>query len=155
MMPTIDAHYWVERDGKIIDPDFPEDDEYIRVFQNTTREKKYHEAPEIVQKVFIAIGEKSLDTELRKMTMMGKDGFVALAESDWETFMKPLTAEKREKLLAEYEPRFGSCMLNAYKEAKINGGRIVFGSQGYVKKRGGVHWEFGNPEWDKVAQFKK
>jgi len=155
MMPTIDAHYWVERDGQIIDPDFSEEDEYIRVINKTTKEKKYHEAPELVQKVFLAIAEKSVDSELRKMKMIGGRGMMVASFFDMERLKQPMFPEEREEALEEYTPKFGSCMLNAYKEAKKNGGRIVFGSQGYVKKSGGVWWEYGNPEWNKVSQFKK
>jgi hypothetical protein len=126
--PTIDAHFWVERDGKIIDPEFSKDDAFIRSFNNTTKEKKYHEAPEIVQKVFCAILTKH---------------------------MSIFDAKELVDLCKTYTPAFAQCHLNAFIEWKKNGGRLVFGSQGYVKKSGGVWWEYGNPEWTKVSQFKK
>jgi hypothetical protein len=152
-MPTFDGHFWVEKDGVIIDCDFPKDDAFIRKINKTTSEKKYHEAPEITQTIFIGMLEKALTFELQKMKMMGHASAMAI---DTRTIFGMMEKADNEAELKEYQPRFESCHLNAYKNWKEHGGRLVFGSQGYVKKDGtGVWWEYGNPEWTKVVQFTK
>jgi hypothetical protein len=47
-----DGHYWVERNGKIIDIDFPEY-QLIKVMKGCKGKCQYKEAPMDVQKVFI------------------------------------------------------------------------------------------------------
>jgi hypothetical protein len=149
-MPIFDGHFWVERDGQIKDYDFSEEDEYIRRQNRTTKEKKYHEAPEIVQKVFIVILEKALTFELQKVKLMDS-GEKMYAE----TIFNMMEKANNEEELKQYTPRFDYCYLNAYKEWKTNGGRLVFGSQGYVKKDKSVWWEYGNPEWKNIKEFMK
>jgi hypothetical protein len=53
-----DGHYWVERNGKIIDIDFPEY-QLIKAMKGCKGKCQYKEAPIDVQKVFI----KSIKTE--------------------------------------------------------------------------------------------
>lgn len=58
-MPNqIDGHYWVEKDGKIIDIDFPEY-KFIKAMNGCKGKCQYKEAPMDVQKAFI----KSIKTE--------------------------------------------------------------------------------------------
>jgi len=154
-MPTIDGHFWVERDGKIIDPDFPKEDEYIRWANKTTSKKAYHEAPEMVQKVMLGLMEKTIIYELRKVEMMkGRNG-LCVSLSTLQALNEPMTEEEKKEAMEEYTPRFNCCNVNAYTEAKLRGGRIVFGSQGWKKKDGSVWWEYGGKDWDKVSQFIK
>jgi len=152
MMPTFDGHFWVEKDGQIMDFDFSDDDEYIRVANNTTKEKKYHEAPEIVQKIFIGMVEKSLSFELQKMKIIKKSRYMCF---NYEDLVEKASKSDDKKELEEFKPQFECCYLNAYKNWKENGGRLVFGSQGYVKKDGSVWWEYGNPGWKTVKKFTK
>ena len=154
-MPTIDGHFWVERDGKIIDPEFLSEDEYIRKANKTTTEKAYQEAPELVQKILIGMLEKTLSYELRKTKMMNGKGAMVVSMKTIQALNTPMTEEEQANAVKEYIPAFDCCNLNAYTEAKLRGGRIVFGSQGWKKKDGSVWWEYGGKDWDKVSQFIK
>jgi hypothetical protein len=155
-MPTFDGHFWVEKDGVIIDNDFSDDDKFIRAINNTTKEKKYHEAPVIVQNIFIGMVEKTLNFELQKMKLMCEGNDIEeLSGKELKQFLLNVLDTDRDKELKAYEPTFEFCPLNAYKNWKEHGGRLVFGSQGYVKNKGGVWWEYGNPEWTKVSDFMK
>lgn len=149
----IDGHFWVERDGEIIDPTFSKDDEYIRRINRTTTKKAYHEAPELVQKILITMMEKTASFELKKLKLMEGLGSAIV---NIQELNKPMTEEEMTEAIKNYIPRFNCCNTNAYTEAKLRGGRIVFGSQGWVKKDGsGVWWEYGNTTWNTVAQFIK
>ena len=154
-MPTIDGHFWVERDGKIIDPEFLAEDEYIRKANKTTTEKAYQEAPELVQKILIGMLEKTLSYELRKTKLMNGKGAMVVSMKTIQALNTPMTEEEQANAVKEYIPAFDCCNLNAYTEAKLRGGRIVFGSQGWKKKDGSVWWEYGGKDWDKVSQFIK
>ena len=154
-MPVIDGHFWVERDGKIIDPNFPKEDEYIRVANNTTTKKAYHEAPELVQKVMLGLLEKTITYELRKAELMRGRSGLCVSLSTLQTLNEPMTEEEKAEAMEEYTPRFNCCNLNAYTEAKLRGGRIVFGSQGWKKKDGSVWWEYGGTDYTTVARFMK
>jgi hypothetical protein len=134
-----------------MDLTFPEED-FVCAYNKTTKKKAYCQAPELVQKVYCSMAEKCLDSELRKMRMKEK-GICGIF--DMCSLLKPMTSEEREEAFNEYKPRYNSCVLNAYVLQKKYGGRIVFGSQGYVKKSGGIWWEFGNPKWTKVSEFRK
>lgn len=151
-MPVFDGHFWVEKDGVVIDCDFPKDDAYIRRFNKTTKEKKYHEAPPITQIIFIGMLEKALTFELQKTKMMGR---AEAMDIDTHSMCEAMAKADNAVELKAYQPVFESCHLNAYKNWKEHGGRLVFGSQGYVKQSGGVWWEYGNPEWKTVKQFTK
>jgi hypothetical protein len=153
MMNHIDGHFWVERDGQIIDPDFSEE-ESTRIKNKLRNEKTYHEAPELVQKVFLAIAEKTVDSELRKKKLMGGNHKMSITVSEYARLFVPMLPEERDEALAEYTPKYLSCGLNAYKEMKQNGGRLVFGSRGYAKKNGkGVWWQYGHPTLETVSSF--
>jgi hypothetical protein len=39
-------------------------------------------------------------------------------------------------------------------EQRKNGGRIVFGSMGFKREDGSVHWEYGGEDWVTVQDFK-
>jgi hypothetical protein len=148
-MPVIDAHFWVVRDGEIIDPTFSKQDSFISQFNGTTTEKAYHEAPPLVQAVYVAMLKKTVAYELHKNKMISNGVFVT---SDLK---KPISESEMIHMIEEYEPRFGRCHLNAFTEACKRGGKIVFGSMGYKKKNGDVWWEYGGKDWDTVAQFRK
>jgi hypothetical protein len=154
-MPTIDGHFWVERDGKIIDPNFPKEDEYIREANKTTTKKAYYEATDLAQKVMIGLMEKTLSYELKKAKMINGKGAIYVSLQDLDSLNVPMTEEELEKAIKDYAPAFGCCSLNAYTEAKLRGGRIVFGSQGWKKKDGSVWWEYGGVNYTTVFQFIK
>ena len=64
-LPTIDGHFWIVRDGKIIDWEFREYD-IIRMVRNCNKEKDYLPAPEMTQKIMIAMFNKVVTNTFNK-----------------------------------------------------------------------------------------
>lgn len=116
-----DGHFWVERDGKIIDTWFPQYDVIAKMWQ-CVPVRRYLKCPDdLVGRVFRSKFEKEM-----------YPSYLALP------------------------PLFGMCVANALNEIHRNGGTLVFGSMGFVKRDGsGVHWEYGGEDWSTVKQFMK
>jgi len=125
-LPTIDGHFWVVRDGKIIDPDF---DEYhfIKKVQGCVGPRVYLPADDLVQRVIKRKHEAVISME------------------ECGTIFS---------LHFRGRPQMCSCFQNACMEINLNGGELVFGSMGWKKRSGGIHYEFGGEGW-KVSQFLK
>lgn len=82
-MKKFDGHFWVERDGEVIDFDF-DDYKMIGLIQNCDASiKKYVKAPPLVQKVMVAMVEKHFTDDLVKywVPMAGYCYFNAFVES--------------------------------------------------------------------------
>lgn len=124
--PTFDGHFWVVRDGKIIDPHFPEYD-FVKTVQGCVGEKVYLPAPALVQKIFI----KKFNDISTKMEF---------SDEVYEMVFRKV--------------REGCCYQNARLEIAKRGGELVFGSMGWERRRGGIHYEFGGEGWS-VAQHLK
>jgi len=125
----IDGHFWVEKDGKVIDPYFIEYD-YLKKYHNGTS-ITYLPAPELIQKVMNGKIEKLI---LKHFT-------------NYELFLN------RVKFMFP-KLQFGFCQINAHINHNKYGGKIVFGSWGFVKQDGSVWYEFGGKDWT-VKQFLK
>jgi hypothetical protein len=125
MLPIIDGHFWVERDGKVIDPYFPEYNK-IKKFYNCSGDAIYLPADAITQQVILRKFEKLLTVKQAGICM--------------KTMGIPR--------------RVNACYQNASLEIAENGGNIVFGSMGWRKGSGQIHYEFGGDGW-KVHQFLK
>ena len=69
MLPVIDGHFWVERNGKILDTDFAEYG-IIRKYHNLTGGMVYKEADNLTQALMILKFKKALNN-------------VGLAEDDY------------------------------------------------------------------------
>ena len=122
----MDGHYWIERDGVIVDPYFNYYDA-VKSIRGLTDEIVYLEAPPVIQTVFI---KKLMDT-------------------------RDIVDYFSQKQLAQYRPKNACCATNTVVEQKLRGGRIVFGSMGWKRKNGdGVHYEFGGENYT-VKQFLK
>ena len=124
--PIIDGHFWVVRDDKIIDPDF---DEYhlIKEIQGCVGKRVYLPADDLVQRII-----------KRKFESM-------------------ISVEECGTMFSQYfrgRPQMNSCFQNACMEINRNGGELVFGSMGWKKRSGGIHYEFGGEGWT-VSQFLK
>jgi hypothetical protein len=125
---TMTGHFWVVRDGRIIDPVFPQH-KYIQKIQNLTEETCHLPAPEATQRVMISShAKKARET---------------IGENYAEFFTK----------IMEGKANYGFCFLNAVMEQHRNGGEIVFGSAGWVRKDGGKFYEFGGTEFSTYADF--
>lgn len=132
LFPIIDGHFWVERDGKIIDPYFQEYD-FIKKFQNLTGDIVYLEAEQLTQKLINTKFNKILDE------LFGTEAYKKFRDGSIEC--------KRPKAI------FGGCYQNSVIEIANNGGILKFGSMGWKRKsKAGIHYEFGGEGW-KFHQF--
>ena len=124
MTSYFDGHYWVVRDGVIIDPMFEDYTASKSIFGLKGR-SIYLPADALTQQVF----KKKLNDHIAKLEAEGYQ-----FPDCWEI-------------------AYGRCDLNAYVEQKLRGGEIVFGSMGWKRKNGnGVHYEFGGEGFN-VAKF--
>ena len=128
--PTIDGHFWIERDGKIVDIEFKEYD-LIKTIHNLADGMVYKEADTLTQTVMI----KKFEMAMNNM------GYFR------NTF--------KTEIVSGYFPRVHCCFQNcmmAYKEGDV----LKFGSMGWKNKMtGDVWWEFGGEDWKGVAKFLK
>jgi hypothetical protein len=123
----IDGHFWVERDGVIIDPHFELYDKIIEIRKCTTK-VAHKEAPKSTQD---------------KMIKMYEEYFQKMRGDDWKTVFARVFAT----------PKPNNCVQNAIAEVTNNGGRLVFGSLGWEQKKGGVWWEYGGEDWHTLNDF--
>lgn len=128
--PIVDGHFWIVRDGEIIDWDF-EDHKYIQKVWGCNQTKEYLPAPAITQKIMISMFNKVIVHNVDCVKMF-------------------YNQSKKYGLL---EPRFNACYQNCIIEQHLRGGEIVFGSFGFQKRNGGIHYEFGGSDWTTVKQF--
>jgi hypothetical protein len=124
-----DGHYWIERDGEVIDPNFDEYDK-IKKINGCIGKRVYLKANQIVTAVM-----------LKKLTNRRN-------EINADPFTKSIMFG------GYWKPQFGCCSNNVLMEYQKNGGEIVFGSMGWKKKNGGIYYEFGGENWT-IAQFLK
>ena len=127
-----DGHFWVVRDGVIIDPHFQQYDNVKRL-NDLEGDNCYHPAPQAVQEEFIN----------------ALKGQYTRAFGDLANF--PSEAKR-----LGWKPEANMCEKNALCEWVERGGEIVFGSLGW-KERGTntIWWEFGGDDWDKTEHFLK
>lgn len=131
-LPTIDGHFWVERDGKKIDPYFEEYDVVKRVHHG--KRWVYLPADELTQRMMIAIFDKVIKKEF---------------------------ATIEEYLIYTHEYNgvqgfgFGYCHKNALAEIVGSGGTLVFGSYGVQRKDGSIFYEYGGEDYKNVKAFIK
>jgi hypothetical protein len=150
---TINGHFWVERDGKVVDTTintkgFKEQEcnrtRIAMTFGMTmgvnakklceglkNPEYVYVEAPPITQKIMIA----SIMTPYIKVF----NGNVDFALECLSTIT--------------YRPKFGCCNMNALMEQMNNGGEIKFGSLGY-KVFGVTDWCYGCDTYKTIKEFR-
>ena len=121
-----DGHFWVVRDGKVIDPYFKEYDAVKRLF-GCNGEQVFLPASDAIQKVMLKKIITPIVKQIRSLKENGGDAAVA----------EVLT-----------EPEYRRCAGNALIEAYKNGGRVVFGSMGWKRNNNkGIHYEFGGENW--------
>jgi len=136
--PMFDGHFWVERNGKIIDFYFPQ--------YNIAKKKNgcvgnpiYLEAPEETQIIAIGIMKKTLQK------ILDTDNY------DYALRRLYILYEMFDNL----KPQYLYCLQNAFIEIYKNGGKLVFGSMGWKKKNGKIHYEFGGEDWKTWKDFKR
>lgn len=136
--PTIDAHFWVERDGVIIDPYFKSYDR-CKEFWNLSDDQVYLEADPSIQKIMLEIHTRVLKKKFKKNDLQE-------ALQEHAEFAKKFNADKA---LPD------RCWRNVCLEVYKNGGQIKFGSMGWRHKNSNdVHYEYGGVDW-KIKDFIK
>jgi hypothetical protein len=148
-MKPFDGHFWVEKDGEIIDRHFSGYD-FIKKVQGCEGEMQYCPAPPLIQAVMIGLAKKTLKTNLKIDAM--REGIIRTDIYDKE-INKDIDVDKAlDKKINKL--REGQCHITAIALQKKYGGNIVFGSMGWKKKKSDdIHWEFGGADWTTVAQF--
>jgi hypothetical protein len=121
------GHFWIVRDGEIIDPKFA-DHTHIQRVNRTTTEVCRIPASEAVQRVMIA-------SHLKKCREH-------IGENPGEFFSRVMG-----------RPFFGQCFFNCLMEQHERGGEIVFGSMGWVREDGSKYYEYGGENFKIVADF--
>jgi len=121
------GHFWIVRDGEIIDPVFPEH-KHIQRVNRTTNQVCRIPASEAVQRVMTAIHLKKVQEHI------GDNA----GEFFWRVMGRPC---------------FGQCFMNCLMEQSRNGGEIVFGSLGWVREDGSRYYEYGGENFKIVADF--
>ena len=135
--PMIDGHFWIERNGKIIDPYF-KDYDFIKKINGLTGDCIYLEAEQLIQTVMIKRFNKVINHYNGTST--------STTEDDYKIFRD--ISEKHGK-----KPTVNKCFQNCVLEIANNGGNLKFGSLGWKRKSGeGIHYEFGGEGW-KLHQF--
>lgn len=139
--PIIDGHFWVERDGKIIDPHFPSYNMICKLRKcDSKAPKSYIPAPEITQTLIKDMFMKILKNVLGEKSQ----------EEIFSEFMV-LT-----KLYIGLKPVVNRCFQNCIIEIAERGGTLVFGSMGFkYKNKDGYFYEFGGENYTTVKQFIK
>jgi len=138
-LPTIDGHFWVVRNGEIVDTNFPEYDLIRKVHGCEPETCVYLPAPEMTQKIMI----QKFNNTVKKI--MGQD--------DWDKCMKEVVFMTY--LAGIKEPQCYNCYQNASIEIFHNGGELVFGSMGFKKTDGTYWWEFGGEDYKTIKDFRK
>lgn len=133
---SIDGHWWVVRNGTIIDPDFPEYDKSRYIF-DCTDEKVYLPAPEPTQSLMVSMYKRRLMKIFK----------VDLWEEAVQCYFKLAVAE------GEVTPDHNCCYQNALFEIGLNGGELVLGSFGWMRKSGEVHYEYGGGDYVTINDF--
>lgn len=140
--PLTDGHFWVERDGKIIDPDFTEYIQICKIRNCNPKDKKYLPASPMIQSVFIKQFTKVMNSCEGKECTLEEIGS-SLHKASIQFF-------------GNYQPRYGMCFQNAVIEISKNGGNLVFGSLGFKNKnKNGYFYEFGGEDFTTCKQFLK
>jgi hypothetical protein len=151
---TINGHFWVERDGKVVDTTlntkgFKKNEtnrnqialrfgatmganleKMMDGFKNP--EYVYVEAPPITQQIMI----KSILSPFQKVF-----------NGNMDYAMECLSA------IDAYKPQYGCCNMNAIIEQLKDGGKIKFGSLGY-KVFGVTDWIYGNEIYKTIKEFR-
>jgi len=137
-IPAIDGHFWIVRDGEIVDQDFKQYD-FIRKVQGCVPEiMVYKEAPNKTQELMLTI----FKNETQKVFKSKK----------WDTVMKQVVYLTQ--LSGIDKPMFQKCYQNCIIEQYYNGGEIKFGSMGFKKKNGDTWWEFGGEHHKTIKDFR-
>ena len=137
-LPKNRGHFWVVRDGEVIDADFRQYRRLRRKFDADPEWHSYLPAPEKVRNVIIRL--------FKRITLK------AFNAEDWDEMMEEFMLVAKMTGNAD-APTFEKSFTNAIMEIYYNGGELTFGSMGFKKKDGTCHWYYGHPDCLTVADF--
>lgn len=135
--PSIDGHFWVVRNGEIIDFDFDFYD-YCRKVNKCVDKTPHHL-------------EADANTQMIMIGMYKKITQKVFGESNWDECARMMVLMLDR--MGVKSPQAEQCWQNAVREVVKNGGEIKFGSLGWAKKDGSIHWEYGGETYKSVKQF--
>ena len=139
IFPVVDGHFWVVRDGQIIDPFFDEYKDICAFNKCDWKESSHLPAPEITQKIMIGMFKKGLDK--------------SIGEKPFEEQISEFANLSR-KIIEK--PVFGKCFQNCLLEISDNGGDLVFGSLGWkIYGTDKYFYEYGGEDWKTIRDFRK
>jgi hypothetical protein len=130
-VPKINGHFWIERDGLIIDPHFKEYDS-IKL-EHKAKKFIYSPTDETTQGFMINIFLKNILKDYTNLTEFLND-------------YKKIVGEK---------PLFSFCIYNALIEQEKNGGKLIFGSYGLERADGSRGYICGDDSFTGVSAFLK
>lgn len=131
-MVGIDGHFWVERNGDIIDTTPEEEDiKRINAHRGFTEGREYLPAVSIVQTIMIKSYTADVIANFNEATGRSATTLAEVYENS------PIQI-----------PKALSCYKNAFYEQWKNGGTVVFGSMGYKAHwTSDIFWEFGGVDF--------
>jgi hypothetical protein len=138
-IPTIDGHFWVVRNGQIVDTNFPEYDIIRKIRGCEPATMSYLPAPKVTQKIMTLMFHNTVKKLMR--------------QDDWDKCMKEVIFVTH--LAGIKEPQCYNCYQNCIIEIYHNGGELVFGSMGFKKTDGTIWWEFGGENYTTVKDFRR
>jgi hypothetical protein len=137
-LPKNKGHFWVERNGEIIDPEFPQ---YRRLRRKFNADPEIHCYLRAYPKV-----EEAIIRLYRRITLKAFDC------EKWDDMMVEFILVAKMTGNAD-APIFNKSFTNAIQEVYHNGGEIRFGSMGFKKKDGTYHWYYADDQCKDMADF--
>jgi hypothetical protein len=136
-LPKIRGHFWVERDGEIIDADF-----------YTHLRKKHKCVPEL--NVYLRAPRKAEEDMIR---LFRKITLKTFNETNWDEMMPEFIMVA--KMTGNGDaPVFDKCWTNCIQEVYHNGGEIRFGSMAFKEKYDGRYiWYYGSDRFQTLSDY--
>lgn len=138
MLPKTNGHFWVERDGVIIDWDWPQLRKLRRQLDCERDLNAYLRADPRVEEAMIRL--------FKRVTLR------AFKTDDWDDMMVEFLLVAKMTGNAD-KPTFNKCWTNCIQEVYHNGGEIRFGSMGFKRKDGTYRWYYGKDTFDGMADY--
>jgi len=139
-LPKMKGHFWVVRDGEIVDADFPQHARLRRKYKCVPELNVYQPAPLKVEKAMVRLFER--------ITLR------AFQVDNWDDMMEEFMLVAKMTGNAD-NPTFNKCWTNCIIDIYYHGsGNIRFGSMGFKKKSDGdTVWYYGDDTLKDMADF--
>ena len=137
-LPQIKGHFWVERDGEVIDWDWPQHRKLRRQLDCERNLNVYQRAPSKVEEAMIRL--------FKRVTLR------AFQCEEWDDMMVEFIFVAKMTGNAD-GPTYNKCWTNCIQEVFHNGGEIRFGSMGFVRKDKTYRWYYADDKCEDMADF--